>query len=95
MRPQFEPGNTVQFTFTSSVAPDAAPTFKVLGSGNTVLTSITALQSNTTNYYALYTMPTTEGAYVGEWYTTKTVTTSAYPYVKRFVFNIKLTEEPR
>lgn len=93
MRPVFEPGNTIQFTLTSSVAPDSAPIFKVLGSGNTVLSSITSITSNTTNYYALYTMPTTEGAYVGEWFALKTVASSAYQFVKRFVFNVKRTEE--
>lgn len=94
MRPQFEPGNTVQFTFVSSIAPDAAPTFKVLNAANTAVASITAATSDSTNYYAMYTMPTTQGAYVGEWVAAKTVAGSAYNFVKRFVFNIRLTEEP-
>jgi hypothetical protein len=36
------------------------------------------LQSDSTHYYALYTMPTSEGAYLAEWFAQKSVSGSAY-----------------
>ena len=39
----FEVGDSRQFTFVSSVAPDAAPIFKVIGVGASVIASITAI----------------------------------------------------
>lgn len=92
--PIFEPSDSIQFTFVSSVAPDSAPVFKVTGINDTVINSLTSIQSNTTNYYSIYTMPTSEGFYIGEWYAVKTMTGSAYPFVKKFVFQIKSVTKP-
>lgn len=92
MRPQFESGDTVQFTFTSSVAPDAAPTFAVIGSGDAVVSSVTALTSGSTAFYSLYTMPSSaDGVYMGEWSALKTISGVAYPFKKRFLFNVVRT----
>lgn len=92
--PIFEPNDSVQFTFVSSVAPDSAPVFKVTGINDTVINSLSSIQSNTTNYYSIYTMPTSEGYYIGEWYAVKTMTGSSYPFVKKFVFQIKSVTKP-
>ncbi len=85
----YEPGDTRQFTFVSSVSPDAAPIFKVTGVSNTVIASITSVQSDSTHYYAMYTMPTSVGMYIGEWFAQRTVQGSAYNFIKRFVFRIE------
>lgn len=88
-RETFETGNTVQFTFTSSIAPDSAPLLKITGIGTTTpINSLTAVASDSTHYYALYTMPTSAGVYMGEWHAEKTVVSSTYPFKKRFLFNI-------
>lgn len=88
MRETFEVGDTVQMTFTCSVAPDAAPYFAVLASsGTTLIQSQTAQQSTTLAYYAMQTMSLT-GTYVAEWGATKTVGGTPYPYRKRFTFNV-------
>lgn len=71
-------GHTQVFTWQSSVAPDAIPVFKVTGTGGTVVASITTLQSDTTHYYVPYTMPTSEGQYMAEWFAQKTLSGSAY-----------------
>lgn len=90
---RFETLDTVQFTWTSSVAPDAAPTFKVAradpASGMIVIASITAIQSSVTQFYALFTMPGSEGDYRGEWFAQKTVSGSVYNLVKRFGFVVR------
>lgn len=88
---QFEAGDTVQFTFVASVAPDAAPTYKVTGVADTVIASITAVQSSTTAFYALFTMPTSVGIYVGEWLAKKTFSGSAYDFITRFLFKVDQT----
>lgn len=88
----FEIGDTVQMTFTSSVAPDSNPIFKVTGITDTVIASLTSLTSNTTNYYTMYTMPTSEGFYIGEWFAQKTVSGSAYNFNKKFVFRVSETK---
>lgn len=90
----YEPLDTRMFTFVSSVAPDSAPIFKVTGIGGSVITSITAISSDTTHYYALYTMPTSEGFYIGEWYALKTVVGSAYTFTKKFLFKIDAINLP-
>ena len=92
-REAFEKGNTVQFTFVSSVAPDSAPTFSVTGPGSAgVVTSGTAITSDSTHYYALFTMPGTGGVYLGEWAAKKTLAGSAYWFRKRFLFNVVETK---
>lgn len=90
----FERGDTVQFTWVSSVSPDAAPTFKVTGPAETIVSSITSISSDTTHYYALYTMPGSDGYYIGEWFANKTVQGSAYNFVKKFLFQIRNTIQP-
>lgn len=85
-----EPLNTVQFTFTSSIAPDSAPTLLITGIDSSV-TSITATASDTTNYYALYTAVQSEGVYIGKWIAQKTVSGSVYNFNKAFLFNVKMT----
>jgi hypothetical protein len=92
MRDQFEAGDTTQFTWVSSVSPDAAPYFAVFGSGTTLLSSQTVQTSDSTHYYALYTMPTSaDGPYLWEWGADKTVAGTAYPFRKREVFNVVTT----
>jgi len=91
MRDTFDISNTVQFTFVSSVAPDSAPIFKVTGIENTVVSSVTAIQSDTTHFYTLYTMPSSQGVYMGEWFAQKTVAGSVYNFNKKFLFSVRPT----
>ena len=93
MREQFEAGDTVQFTFTSFVAPNVEPRFSVLGSGSTLVQSMTSVMSSVTAFYAMVTMPSSaDGVYMGEWYAEKTSAGSTYPFYKRFVFNVIRTQ---
>lgn len=87
---QFETGDTVQFTWTSSVAPDSAPTLLIRDASSTVA-SITGTQSNTTNYYALYTTPAVPNYFVAEWVGFKTHVGSAYQVTKRMRFKTVTT----
>lgn len=87
----FEPGDSVQFTWVSSVAPDSAPILKVTGVANSVISSATSIQSDSTHYYSMYTLPSSEGFYVGEWYAQKTVSGSAFNFVKKMVFRVEPT----
>lgn len=89
MIPKFEPSDTVQFTFTSSAAPDSAPIFKVYGVGDTVISSLTSVQSDSTNYYALYTMPSSSGIYKGEWHAEKTFSGSLRNFKKSFIWYVE------
>ena len=92
MREQFEAGTTVQFTFVSSVQPDAEPRLSLVGSGNTLVHSITATASSVTMYYAMVTMPASaDGLYLGEWFVEKTSAGATHPFYKRFVFNVMRT----
>ena len=85
--PGFEIGNTPQFTFVSSIQPDAAPIFSVTDRLDTMIHSETAQTSNATSYYALFTLPNSHGAYyVGQWVAIKTVAGSARNFTKRFGF---------
>lgn len=91
MREQYEAGDTVQFTFTSSVAPDAAPRISIWGPNDlsTLVSSVTATQSSTTEFYAMITMPmSADGVYQAEWYAAKTVLGEVYPFYKRVLFNV-------
>lgn len=91
----FEAGDTVQFTFVSSVAPDSAPVFSVVGIDKTsVVASFSSVQSDSTHYYALYTLPTSEGLYVGRWDAVKTFQGSARTFVRRFLFRVNRTKQP-
>ena len=85
----YEQGDTQMFTFVSSVAPDSAPIFKVKGLAGTIIASITALTSDSTHYYALFTMPTSEGFYIGEWFAQKTVVGSSYNFIKKWPWQVK------
>ena len=87
----FEPEDTVQFTFVSSVAPDAAPIFKVTGVAATVIASISSTLSDSTHYAVLYTLPTSEGYYLGDWFAQKTFSGSVYNFTKKFLFQNKTT----
>ena len=79
-----QPGNTVQFTWVASVAPNAAPIFAVRDKDNTVIHSATAATSNTTDFYALFTIPDGDAWYSGEWTALKTISGSAYQFINRF-----------
>ena len=89
MRETFEVGDSVQFTFVCSVAPDASPSFAMFSDseGATLVQSQTSQQSSTLAFYAMQTM-STEGVYVGEWRAAKTVAGTVYPFVKRVTFNV-------
>lgn len=92
MRDQFEAGDSMQFTWVSSVAPDAAPYFAVFGSGTALISSQTAQTSATTMYYAVFTMPASaDGVYLSEWGANKTVAGTPYPFRKRSLFNVVRT----
>lgn len=86
----FEPGDTRQFTWTSSVAPDAAPVFKLWRAeairSYTIVNCITAETSDTMHYYVMQTMPATEGEYRGEWFAQKTAASSVRNKIDRFGF---------
>lgn len=85
--PVFEQDTTVQFTWVSSVAPDSAPVFSVTdGLTDTVVDSFSSVQSNSTNYYALFTMPNSNGFFIGQWTAVKTFQGSARNFISRFVF---------
>ena len=89
---EFENDSTVQFTWVSSVAPNAAPLFSVKdGRTELFVHSATALTSNSTNFYALFTMPGSDGYFTGEWTAAKTVSGSAYNFVRRFGFKARQT----
>lgn len=65
---RFEQGDTRQFTIAFSSAP-STPLFTVhAGSGaGTLINSETAATSNATNFYAFYTMPTSNDLYAYTW----------------------------
>jgi hypothetical protein len=94
-REQFEAGDTLQFTFVSSVAPDAAPRFNLTNNSATLISSLTATSSDTTSFYAMVTMPASaDGVYMGEWFAQKTVSGDTLPFYKRFLFNVARTRVP-
>jgi hypothetical protein len=89
---EFENGSTVQFTWTSSVAPNSAPVFAVRdGRTDTFIHSAAAVQSSSTAYYALFTMPGSDGYFTGEFTAQKTFSGSAYDFVRRFGFKARQT----
>ena len=91
-RERLEAGDTLQFTFVSSVAPDAAPSFAVYTSSATLLSSQTAQTSGTTAYYAMFTMPSSaDGVYLWEWRALKTVVGSAFQFTRRETFLVDRT----
>lgn len=93
--PPFETGHTVQFTWVSSVAPDAPPTFAVRRESDmTYIASFTSISSSSTAFYALFTIPNSpeRAYYTGEWTALKTVQGSAYDFISRFAFLGQRTE---
>lgn len=91
MRPQYEAGNTVLFKWASKVAPDSFPTFTVLAKNTNALVNSFgfAVQSDATNFFALFTMPGSEQELEGVWETVKTFSGTVYPVVDRFEFAVK------
>jgi len=88
MRPVFETLDTIQFTFTTSVAPNSGVALSIYDAAGTAVASVWAVSSDATHQYAFYTTPNTPGAYLGLWTAYKTYQGSAYLFNKRFVFNI-------
>ena len=89
-----EPGDSPLFTWQSSVAPDAAPTFSVARvdeSGVTGVFTMTAIQSDATHYYAIFTMPVAEQEMRLTWFAQKTVSGSTWNVVKRQPFLVRET----
>ena len=87
----YEADSTKQFTFQSSIAPDSAPRFCVYNGSGTLIGSLTSASSDSTHYYAMMTVSSTEGIYVGEWYAVSTVNGDVYPFYKRELFNVVRT----
>jgi hypothetical protein len=91
----FEPGDTKQFTWQASVAPDAAPNLRIYSlSDDTVIASMTAQQSDSTHFWTLFTIPATAGYYRGEWHAQKTLTGSAYNLINSIVFQVRNVRRP-
>ena len=92
MREQYESGDTVQFTFVSSVAPDANPRLAITNNSGTLVSSATAQSSDSCSFFAMMTMPgSADGVYRGEWYAQKTTAGDTFPFYKRFLFNVATT----
>lgn len=92
MIPIFEAGDTVQFTWSASVAPDAAPVFSITEPfSKTVIQSVTAQQSGSKDYYSLYTMPQSLATYLFEWKAQKTLVGSVYDFFSRGTFRVEKT----
>lgn len=90
-RPSYEAGNSVMFEWASKLAPDSAPTFVVQEKGTAVLVSSFgfAVQSDSTHYFAIVTMPGSEVELEGIWTGQKTFSGTVYPLVDRFEFVVK------
>lgn len=92
---RYEVGDTVQFTFVSSVAPAAAPSLGLYYTNSmTLVGSFTSTASDTTHYYGLFTMPTSLGYYLGEWIAQATFAGSLRTFTKRFAFLVAQTTIP-
>lgn len=92
MREQYESGDTVQFTFVSSVAPDANPRLAITNNSGTLISSMTSQSSDSCSFFAMVTMPaSSDGIYRGEWYAAKTTAGDTFPFYKRFLFNVATT----
>lgn len=88
---QFLGGDTRQFTFVCSVAPDSAPWLTVYGpnSFSTLVASVSSVTSGTTAFYSMYTFPSSSfGMYKGIWRAVKTVAGSAYPFITERLFSV-------
>ena len=92
MREQYESGDTVQFTFVSSVTPDSNPRLAITNNSGTLISSATSQASAAGSYFAMMTMPgSADGVYRGEWYAAKTTAGDTFPFYKRFLFNVATT----
>jgi len=87
----YETGDTIQFTWTASLAPESAPIFSVHDKSNTIVHSSSSIQSGPFHYYTMWTMPNTCDWYLYEWKAFKTIAGSAYPFVNRGVFRVGRT----
>jgi hypothetical protein len=95
MMPTFEQGDTIQFTWESLVAPDAAPAFSITEPfSKTVIQTGTALASGSLAFYGLFTMPQSLGVYLYEFAANKTISGSVYPFVDRGTFRVEKTRLP-
>jgi hypothetical protein len=89
----YEPGDTVMFTWVASTAPDAAPLFSVFDPSSNVVASLSSTQSDSTHYYALFTMPASGPThYVSQFRALKTVSGSAYQVISRDSFRVRSTD---
>lgn len=85
-------GDTRQFTIVTSISPDSVPVLKITEPVSLNVTSISAVASDSTHHYALYTMPASVGirqTYIGEWTAVRTFNASAYNFKRRFLFNVE------
>jgi len=90
MIPVFELGDTQQFIWTASVAPDMAPNLGITEPFSlTVIHSATALMSSATQYFAFITMPSSVGIYLFEWIAQKTLSGSAYIFIEKGCFRVE------
>ncbi len=89
MIPVFEAGDTQQFTWTSCVAPDAAPNLGITEPFSlTIIHSALSISSSATDFYAFFTMPVSVGIYLFEWRAIKTVAGSAYNFIDKGCFRV-------
>jgi hypothetical protein len=79
---QEEAGSTALFMLLTGL-PIAAPSFAVIGSGETLVSSVTAVTSSTTAFFAAATMPSADGVYIGQW--------EASTLLRRFLFRVVTT----
>ena len=88
----YQPGNTIEFTWTSSLPPDSPPILTIWdGRDDAMVASITSVQSDSTHYSALYTCPNSDGFYMGEWLAQKTLSSSLRNFMNRFNFRVDKT----
>ena len=90
--PLYEAGDTLQFTWISCTAPDAAPLFSVTDPSKTLVTSRTVATSGSLAYYTFYTMPSSTGKYRYTWTAMKTIGSSVFPFVNRGMFRVEETK---
>ena len=90
MIPVFEKGDTQQFTWIASVAPDAAPNLGITEPFSlTTIHSALSISSSATEFYAFITMPDSVGIYLFEWRALKTIQGSAYNFIEKGCFRVE------
>ena len=89
MIPVVEPGGVLQLTWVSSVAPDGAPSVIVEDRAGTVVSTVTAVSSDSTHYYAIIGAPATEGLYTARWEAKKTFSGSQYTHKRALLFKVE------